>query len=159
MTFIQTNWVFYISVYHPEQPDKECICFTCSNSKDLGYTAYVNFTPGLAQILLNLSQCVTNCIYLRFIQHLCSYVLMTNCHPVVCGLWIWNVFDTDHENISEYKNANNLQRLLKVQHADNYWETIMSPRIIAPIELKVWNKVKPTFRLNQSTHRQQNCCA
>lgn len=157
MTFIQTKWVFYISVYHPEQPDKESICFTCSNSKDLGYTAYLNFTPGLAQILLNLSQCVTNCIYLRFIQHLCSYVLMTNCLSP-CGLWPLNLKCVWHWSwkylwVQEYKQS------ARIQHADNYWETIMSPRIIAPIELKVWNKVKPTFRLNQSTHRQQNCCA
>ena len=62
-----------------------------------------------------------------------------------------NVFDTDHENIFEYKNTNNLQRILKVQHADNYRETIMSPCIIAQTEVKVWNKVKPTFRLNQYT--------
>ena len=51
----------------------------------------------------------------------------------------------------EYKNTNNLQRFFKAQHADNFSETIMSPREIAHTELKVWNKVKPTVRLNKST--------
>ena len=51
----------------------------------------------------------------------------------------------------EYKNTNKKQRFLKAQHADNFSETIMSPREIAHTELKVWNKVKPTVRLNKST--------